>query len=58
MPANEPASLLDYSPLHATPLSACIKLKWSYHVHIILLSKNEAKPSPLTLVIETVDALL
>src|SRR3989344_466206 len=45
MPANEPASLLDYTPLHATPLSTCIQLKWSYHMHIISSSpsKNETK---------------
>jgi hypothetical protein len=38
-------SLLDYTLLHATPLHACIQLKWSYHMHITSssLSKNETK---------------
>lgn len=41
MPENEPASLLDYTPLRATPLNACIQLKWSYHMHIISSSPSE-----------------
>ncbi len=45
MPENKPASLLNYTPLCATPLNACIQLKWSYHMHIIssLLSENKTK---------------
>ena len=45
MPENEPASLLDYTPLCATPLNACIPLKWLYHMHIVSssLSKNKTK---------------
>ena len=38
-------SLLNYTPLHATPLNTCIQLKWSYHMHIVSssLSENETK---------------
>ncbi len=41
MPANEPASLLDYIPLRAAPLSTCIALKWSYHMHIVSSSPTD-----------------
>ena len=41
MPANEPASLLNYTLLRATPLSTCIQLKWSYHMHIGSSSPSE-----------------
>ena len=43
MPVNEPASLLNYTPLHATPLNACIQLQWSYHMHIISSSPSKNK---------------
>ncbi len=45
MPVNELAFLLDYIPLRAAPLSTCIALKWSYHMHIIssLLTDHKTK---------------
>ncbi len=45
MPVNKPASLLNYIPLCATPLSTCIALKCSYHMHIVSssLTNHETK---------------
>jgi hypothetical protein len=42
---TEAVSLLDYTLLCATPLHACIQLKWLYHMHITSSSpsKNETK---------------
>ena len=43
MPENEPASLLDYTLLCATPLNTCIQLQWSYHMCIVSSSLSENK---------------